>query len=204
MDNNINIHIKVQKDGVMPTYGSENAAGCDLYATEDMVVRPGEKKIMPLNFIMAMPPEIEAQIRPRSGLSLKTSLRLPNSVGTIDSDYRNIVGVIIENIYNISNLPYEIAINPKLLTEIQENYIEISLNDYLKSEGYSLNNELSISDEKILLDKQSNPYGTIYIKKGERIAQMIFSEYKRANFMLDENTEFIGENRGGGFGHTGK
>lgn len=165
MDNNINIHIKIQKDGVMPTYGSENAAGCDLYATEDMVVRPGEKKIMPLNFIMAMPPEIEAQIRPRSGLSLKTSLRLPNSVGTIDSDYRNIVGVIIENIYNISNLPYEIAINPKLLEEIQENYIEISLKDYLKSEGYSLNNELSISDEKILLDKQSNPYGTIYIKK---------------------------------------
>lgn len=42
------------------------------------------------------------------------------------------------------------------------------------------------------------------LKKGERIAQMIFSEYKRANFMLDENTEFIGENRGGGFGHTGK
>lgn len=57
--------------------------------------------------------------------------------------------------------------------------------------------------QKIYLDEKGNPYGTIYINKGERIAQMVFKEYKIANFIECENPKEIGENRGGGFGHTG-
>ena len=94
MKNKIDVYIKVEGYGRIPEYASENAAGCDLYATEDMAIRPGETKIMPMDFIVAFPPEIEAQIRPRSGLSLKTDLRIPNGPGTIDSDYRDKVGII--------------------------------------------------------------------------------------------------------------
>ncbi len=92
MENKVNVYIKVSENGKLPSYGSLNAAGCDLYATKDMEIKPGETKVMPLNFIMAMDENLEAQIRPRSGLSLKTNLRVPNSPGTIDSDYRDTVG----------------------------------------------------------------------------------------------------------------
>jgi len=209
MKNTINVYIKTQENGKIPEYASIHAAGCDLYATEDMALRPGETKVMPLDFIIAMEPEVEAQIRPRSGLSLKTQLRIPNGPGTIDSDYRDIVGVILENTYNIANLPYQIAQNPSLLNILKNEYKEIELGEYLSESGASSGfasmdwGGVSILKEKIYIDKHGNPFGTIYIRKGERIAQMIFSEYKRANFIYHPNAESIGKNRGGGFGHTG-
>ncbi len=98
MENYIDVYIKVEGEGKIPVYASKHAAGCDLFATEDMAVRPGETKIMPLHFSMAIGSDLEAQIRPRSGLSLKTQLRLPNSPGTIDSDYRDMVGVILQTL----------------------------------------------------------------------------------------------------------
>ncbi|WP_434291324.1 dUTP diphosphatase [Clostridium botulinum] len=206
MNNKVNVYIKVSEDGKMPSYGSLNAAGCDLYATKYMEIKPGETKVMPLNFVMAMDENLEAQIRPRSGLSLKTNLRVPNSPGTIDSDYRDTVGIILENTYDIANLPYDIAKDPNVLKVLKEKYKEISLVDYLNSKediNLDTNNFLSILEQKIYLDEKGNPYGTIYINKGERIAQMVFKEYKRANFIECENPQKIGENRGGGFGHTG-
>ena len=198
MNNNIDVYIKLGKNGLIPKYGSVNAAGCDLYAAEDLIIKPGEIKLLSLDFIIAIPEDCEAQIRPRSGLSLKTSIRVPNSPGTIDADYRDNVGVILENNYNIGNLPYEILNNPKIIDIIKKEYKEVSLGEIFKSPL-----ELSISSEKIYLDKNNNPYGTIYIKKGERIAQMIFCKYKKANFIKHEDPSKIGENRGGGFGHTG-
>ena len=102
------VYIKLLENGKVPKYQSEIAAGCDVYAANDMVLLPGETKVIPLNFIMAMEENVEAQVRPRSGLSLKTDIRLANCVGTIDSDYRDIVGVIVKNTYNPSTLPYRI------------------------------------------------------------------------------------------------
>jgi len=172
----------------------------------DMTIRPGETRIMPLDFSMAIDTDLEAQIRPRSGLSLRTELRIPNSPGTIDSDYRDTVGIIIQNTYNIANLPYQVAVNPKLLDELRENYEEIDLGTYLGRHcGSELTNAepLALLDQKIYIDKQGNPYGTIYIKKGERIAQMVFCEFKRAEFVPHPDPRSIGEDRGGGFGHTG-
>ncbi|MEN6313441.1 MAG: aminotransferase [Clostridiaceae bacterium] len=207
MKNSIDVYIKVDVGGKIPQYASKHAAGCDLYATEDMVIRPGETKIMPLNFIMALDADMEAQIRPRSGLSLKTELRIPNGPGTVDSDYRDTVGVILQNIYNIANLPYQIAQSPDILEELYRNYKEVELRDYLTlHRGIELTPAagLHIAGQKIYIDDRNNPYGTIYIKKGERIAQMIFCRYERANFILHPDPKEIGEDRGGGFGHTGK
>ena len=200
----VSVFIRIEKEGKMPTYESVHAAGCDVYATKDMALRPGETKVMPLDFIIALEPGIEAQIRPRSGLSLKTDLRVANSPGTIDSDYRNIVGVILQNTYNIANLPYEIATNPKLLDVLKTEYEEMTLSEYLVSkQGLPSFRDSAILKETIFVDKKGNPYGTIYIKKGERIAQMVFAEYKNAKFIPHPKPETIGEDRGGGFGHTG-
>lgn len=200
----VSVFIRIEKEGKMPTYESVHAAGCDVYATKDMVLRPGETKVMPLDFIIALEPGIEAQIRPRSGLSLKTDLRVANSPGTIDSDYRNIVGVILHNSYNIANLPYEIAANPKLLEILKTEYKEMALSDYLASKhGLSFPGNSVVLQQSVLIDKKGNPYGTIYIKKGERIAQMVFAEYRKAKFIPHPSPETIGEDRGGGFGSTG-
>ncbi len=212
MKKRVEVYIKLSKDAKIPTYSSQDAAGCDLYATEDMAIKPGEKKIMPLNFIVAIDDDIEIQIRPRSGLSIKTDIRIPNSPGTIDSDFRDTVGIILENVYNIANLPYQIAQNQTILKKIEKEYTFMSVYDYVKKSG---NNEIDLSettqndevksilDDKLLIDKNGNPYGTVYINKFDRIAQMIFSECKHADFIEREDTADIGRNRGGGFGHSG-
>lgn len=207
MKNSIDVYIRIDSGGRMPQYASKHAAGCDLYATEDMAIRPGETKIMPLNFIMALDADMEAQIRPRSGLSLKTELRIPNGPGTVDSDYRDTVGVILQNIYNIANLPYQIAQSPDILEDLRRNYKEVELREYLslsRDIAPAPAADLHIAGQKLYIDAENNPYGTIYIKKGERIAQMIFCRYERANFILHPDPREIGEDRGGGFGHTGK
>ena len=92
MENSVKVYIKVWGEGRIPQYASNHAAGCDLFATMDMAIRPGETKIMPLDFSMAIDTDLEAQVRPRSGLSLRTDLRIANSPGTVDSDYRDTVG----------------------------------------------------------------------------------------------------------------
>lgn len=94
------IDVKVKKlneDAVIPTYGSADAAGFDLYAAEDTVILPGETEKVKLGFALAIPSGYEMQVRPRSGTSVKTKLRLPNSPGTIDADYRGEVAIILTN-----------------------------------------------------------------------------------------------------------
>ena len=203
MSNIIDVYIKVEGEGKVPQYASSHAAGCDLYATKDMAIRPGETKIMPLDFNMAIGTQFEAQIRPRSGLSLKTELRIPNGPGTIDSDYRDTVGVLMQNTFNIANLPWQISQKPQLLEDLNRNYKEICLSDYLSSTYAPGAFVMKILEQTIYIDDLGNPYGTIYIKKGDRIAQMVFCEFRRANFICHPDPRKIGEDRGGGFGHTG-
>jgi dUTP pyrophosphatase len=83
----------------LPQYATEGAAGMDLYAavTEELVVQPGETKLIPTGFSVEVPPGYEAQIRPRSGLAAKNQMGILNSPGTIDSDYRGEVKVILTN-----------------------------------------------------------------------------------------------------------
>lgn len=88
---------KCREDAVIPTYANDGDAGMDLYACEEVVIRPGESKLIPTGIKMAIPYGYEVQIRPRSGVSLKTLLRVPNSPGTIDCGYRDEVNVILYN-----------------------------------------------------------------------------------------------------------
>lgn len=84
-------------DAKIPTYAHRGDAGMDVYSTIDMTIAPGETKLIPLGFKVAIPEGYELQVRPRSGFSLKTHLRVANAPGTIDSEYRGEVGVILHN-----------------------------------------------------------------------------------------------------------
>ena len=87
------------KDLPIPKYETNGSAGMDLYAAVDseIIINIGGYKLIPTGIIIALPNNVEAQIRPRSGLALKSGITVLNSPGTIDSDYRGEIGVILIN-----------------------------------------------------------------------------------------------------------
>lgn len=84
----------------MPEYSTAFAAGMDLRASLDgnIVLNPGERVLVPTGLFIELPRQFEAQIRPRSGLALKKGIGIVNSPGTIDSDYRGEIGIILINL----------------------------------------------------------------------------------------------------------
>lgn len=84
----------------MPAYATPQSAGMDIRAnlTEPVVLKPLERKLIPTGLYIALPEGYEAQLRPRSGLALKQGITLLNTPGTIDTDYRGEIGVIVANL----------------------------------------------------------------------------------------------------------
>lgn len=93
---------KLRSDAVLPQYQTENSAGMDVAACIDapVTIEPHGRAIIPTGFAIALPPGYEAQIRARSGIAVKFGVMPANAVGTIDSDYRGEVGVILLNTSN--------------------------------------------------------------------------------------------------------
>lgn len=87
-----------REDAKMPTYAHPTDAGMDVYLTEDVVIHPGETKLIPLGIKVALPLGYELQVRPKSGRSLNSKLRIANTPGTIDAGYRDEIGIIVDNI----------------------------------------------------------------------------------------------------------
>ncbi|WP_283214761.1 dUTP diphosphatase [Paenibacillus sp. HWE-109] len=87
------------EDIKLPQKMSELASGFDLHAavSEPIILSPGQRELIPTGFALSMPPELEAQIRPRSGLAYKHGITSLNSPGTIDADYRGEVKVLLIN-----------------------------------------------------------------------------------------------------------
>lgn len=85
-------------DARIPTYANVGDAGLDVYALEDITIHPGETKLIKTGIKVAIPYGYELQVRPKSGRALKTKFRVANTPGTIDSGYRDEIGVIIDNI----------------------------------------------------------------------------------------------------------
>lgn len=88
---------RIHEDAVLPAYAHDGDAGMDLYSVSDVVIAPGETVLIHTGLKFAIPQGCEVQIRPRSGISLNTPLRIPNAPGTIDSGYRGEICVIMEN-----------------------------------------------------------------------------------------------------------
>ena len=131
----------------LPKYESNGAAGMDLSADIDAEVelKPLERFLFPTGIAISLPKDLEAQIRPRSGLAIKNGITLLNTPGTVDSDYRGEIKVILVNISN---------------------------------------------------DKYT-------IKPGDRIAQMVLSQFVQGQFELVENLDET-DRGSSGFGSTGK
>ncbi len=103
LNNKIKVKIKTSPkfEGLkLPAYESAQAAGMDLAACidEDIILRPGERKLIPTGLFLELPPDCEVQVRPRSGLALKHGVTVLNSPGTVDADYRGEVGVVLINL----------------------------------------------------------------------------------------------------------
>lgn len=144
----VDVYVEICREGVeLPQYARQGDAGMDVRAAVDTTIAPQSTAVVPTGLKVAIPEGYEIQVRPRSGLSLKTSLRIPNSPGTIDSGYRNEVGVIVWN---------------------------------------------------------SSPDTALEIKAGDRIAQFVLQKVPVINFVPINDVSAIGEDRGGGFGSTGK
>ena len=94
----IAIPIELMEGAKVPVYARLGDAGLDIYSTEEITVLPGETKLVHTGIKVAIPRGYELQVRPKSGISLKTKLRVANTPGTIDSGYRDEVCVIIENV----------------------------------------------------------------------------------------------------------
>lgn len=86
-------------DVPLPAYATDGSAGMDIFSAVDrpLTVQPGETVLVPTGFSIELPQGFEAQIRPRSGLAIKQNIGLMNAPGTIDSDYRGEVKVVLTN-----------------------------------------------------------------------------------------------------------
>jgi dUTP pyrophosphatase len=82
----------------LPAYATEGAAGLDLRADVAVTLAPGERALVPTGLAVAIPPGFEGQVRPRSGLALRDGVTCLNTPGTVDSDYRGEVSVILVNL----------------------------------------------------------------------------------------------------------
>jgi dUTP pyrophosphatase len=159
---------RLHPDAVIPQYAHDYDAGVDLVATEDVMIEPGETVKVPTGIAVSIPAGYEAQIRPRSGITLKTKLRV--QLGTIDAGYIGELGVVIDN---ISEDPCG------------------NVNWYL----------CHIDGTEIRTDNEY-PKETYIIRKGERIAQLVFAPVEQAQ-LIEVNTLEETQRGKGGFGSSG-
>ena len=111
----------------LPSYESKGAAGIDLSADIDneITLNPLQRKLIPTGIAISLPEDLEAQIRPRSGLAIKHGITLLNTPGTIDSDYRGEIRVIL---VNLSNDNYTIKPNDRIAQIVFSQFISAQFN----------------------------------------------------------------------------
>ena len=109
----------------LPAYETLGAAGMDLraYIPNTLIINPMERIAVPTGLFIELPIGFEAQVRPRSGLTLKHGISVPNTPGTIDSDYRGEIKVIL---INLSNEPFKIESGDRIAQMVIQKYESIS------------------------------------------------------------------------------
>jgi dUTP pyrophosphatase len=143
--NNINIKISVSDISLVPKYSTDGSAGADLKSAEYIVIPARQRQLVKTGVYVEIPEGCVGLIHPRSGLALKNGITVLNTPGTIDSDYRGEIGVIL---YNSSDKDFPVMV-------------------------------------------------------GDRIAQIVFQQYAKAEFQLSEALDNDTDRGAGGFGSTG-
>lgn len=126
---------KCHENAKIPSYANPTDAGCDVYAVEHTTINPGETKIIPTGLKVAVPAGWMLSVRPRSGMSAKTNIRVANAPGTIDAGYRNEVGIIL---HNTGTTAYEINIGDRIaqfVIEVSPMIKFVSVDDINSIEG---------------------------------------------------------------------
>ena len=116
------------RDLPLPQRATEVSAGFDLRARVDGATRlePGERRLVPTGIAIALPPDCEAQVRPRSGLALEHGVTLLNGPGTIDADYRGEIGVIL---INLGERPFTIERGDRVAQLVVQRLVAMTLNE---------------------------------------------------------------------------
>lgn len=121
-----------KKNFCIPEYATEGSSGLDLFSAskKTITINPGKYMLIPTNIILEIPNGYEGQIRPRSGLALKNGITVLNSPGTIDSDYRGEVKVLL---FNHGKKPFKVKYGERIAQLIISKYerIEIEMSDKL-------------------------------------------------------------------------
>ena len=164
---------KLHKDAITPTKAHASDAGFDLYALEDKIIEPGETALIKTGLAFELPDGYELQIRPRSGITLNTKLRV--QLGTVDAGYVGEVGVIVDNINRDRNV-------------VPDYYLSVDGGHISAIEYFGAWNNF----EK----------GSYLIRKGDRICQAIIQRLPDVE-LVEVDTLGDSERGAGGFGSTG-
>ena len=116
---------RLSDNAILPTKAHATDSGFDLFAAQDVIIAPGETVVVPTDIAVQLPKGYEAQVRPRSGITSKTKLRV--QLGTIDEQYRGNIGIIVDNIapVYIPHAPiYPINLNGKYQTGYLDQYLD--------------------------------------------------------------------------------
>jgi len=125
------IPVKIRRDAAardfdLPGYETSASAGLDLRSVERICLAAGERTLVPTGLYIELPSGFEAQVRPRSGLALKHGITVLNSPGTIDSDYRGQIGVIL---VNLGNEDFIINVGDRIAQMVIAPVTQIELNE---------------------------------------------------------------------------
>src|SRR5690625_4433665 len=172
---------RLNDNAVIPTKAHPTDSGFDLYASEDVIIEPGKTVVVPTGIAVELPKGFEAQVRPRSGVTAKTKLRV--HLGTIDNGYKGEIGVIVDNIRTpIKTVDVNGGRTGMSSVTTTDAYTECGTGRYMG---------------KRIID------GKYVIRKGDRIAQLVVQALPAVTVVeIDDFTE-DSERGEGGFGSTG-
>ena len=172
---------RLSDEAIIPTKAHPTDSGFDLYASEDVIIEPGETAIVPTGIAVELPKGFEVQVRPRSGVTAKTKLRV--QLGTIDNGFTGEIGVIVDNI----RAP---------IKTIDANGGWTGLSTVSTVDAYTLCGTGQYLGERVA-------DGAYLIRKGDRIAQLVVQALPEVTAVeIDDFTE-DSERGEGGFGSTG-
>lgn len=174
--------MRLTDDAMLPVKAHPTDSGFDLFANESVIIGPGETVVIKTGIAVQLPPGYEAQVRPRSGVTSKTKLRV--QLGTVDNGYTGEIGIIVDNIFNLN---YAKVDSHFLLIDNGEINIENAREkykgSYLPGRNYTIR-------------------GTYLIRKGDKLAQLVIQKLPQVDdYEIDKLQD---STRGtNGFGSSG-